>query len=99
RLGRNRFATPTVRCGWHHSTQPEDHRIMLTRLSLVGLAVLVAVGACGSEPPAASSATSQPEAALPDGATFAWLSSVTTEDVVVDPAELLSGEAAREAAI
>lgn len=73
---------------------------MLTRLSLAAvLAVLLTVAACSSEQPAATSALGVPEAALPDGATFAWLSSVTTEDVVVDPAELLSGEAARKAAI
>lgn len=78
--------------------------------AVAGVAVLVLLlGACGDAgtPDPAPAPDPEPDQSIPegpghelaDGETFAWVKGITGDGLLVDPAELLSGEEARQAAV
>lgn len=81
-------------------------RRYLATTAALGAAILVT--ACGPGQPAATTAVPVDtivstivgtRAQIPDGETFAWVKGVTADGILVDPAEMLTGEEANEAAV
>lgn len=72
---------------------------------LLGALLLVAVAACtaGVSPPTSEPGTAAPNGSEPpaiaDGESFGWVRGIEGELLLIDPAELLTGEEARRAAI
>ncbi|HEX2153697.1 MAG TPA: hypothetical protein VHL52_06945 [Acidimicrobiia bacterium] len=71
------------------------------------VAAILVLAACGSAAPQETTPADEPDAPastavgghLPDGETFAWVKGLTGDGLLVDPAEMLTGEAARQAAV